>query len=93
MKKLTIVTKIANQADWGGIALGENLKFFAKRVRDYETGELDLKNILTTFCYGDFAKAFGLKVRDIKRLFVKDTLYNIRLTIEVLEEEEWKYTK
>jgi len=102
MKTLTAITKIASDPRWGGLALGSRTKFFAQQKHvfdstrhEYEwkdTGELGVEGNLQTFCFGDFARVFGLRVKEVKAIFKPNVISKVRITIEVLEEEEWEYT-
>lgn len=58
-----------------------------------QNGKLTFKNELTSFCTAGFARIFGIKAPELKKIFGKNTVSRIRITIEVLDSEEWEYIK
>lgn len=104
-KKLTCITKLANHTNFEGFSIGNRLNYIAERVHTYvsgslwssvdfkDSGRLELKNAVMTFCYDEFAKMFGMRVAEAKKLFPPNTIHKVRITVEVLESEEWEYTK
>ena len=104
-KKLTAVTKLGTSESGMGIEIGSRLKFISEQIRDYtnyeahfydyplkDTGRLALDNDLMTFCNSDFARVFGLSVRELKKLFPKNSIAKVKITIEVEKVEQWEYT-
>ena len=61
--------------------------------RHHQNGKLRYRNELTSFCTAGFARIFGINATELKKIFGKNTVSRVRITIEVLDSEEWEYTK
>lgn len=102
MKKLVAETNIV-RGDFAAIGLGTQAKLAADtdytynndlgRYQRKENGKLSFSKTLMTFCTAGFARAFSLKAKELREVFGKNTISRVRITIEVLETEEWEYTK
>jgi len=61
--------------------------------RDKQNGKLAIRNSLTSFCTAGFARIFRINAAELKKVFRTNTINRVRITIEVLDSEEWEYVK